>query len=100
MKDTNFIGPVPCYTRKLYGRFRWQIILRGPNPVPLLQGLPLRGWIVEVDPESAIMKGRIFLKLKSRGTQTSELSELSCNTGINMAQRHELISWDEVSKLC
>ncbi|HOO58483.1 MAG TPA: hypothetical protein PK273_04240, partial [Anaerolineaceae bacterium] len=54
MKDTNFIGPVPCYTRKLYGRFRWQIILRGPNPVPLLQGLPLRGWIVEVDPPNLL----------------------------------------------
>jgi hypothetical protein len=45
---------VPCYTRKLYGRFRWQIILRGPNPVPLLQGLPLRGWIVEVDPPNLL----------------------------------------------
>ncbi|HOV31685.1 MAG TPA: primosomal protein N', partial [Anaerolineaceae bacterium] len=54
IKETNFIGPVPCYTRKLYGRFRWQIILRGPNPVPLLQGLPLRGWIVEVDPPNLL----------------------------------------------
>jgi len=54
MRETDFIGPVPCYTRKLYGRFRWQIILRGPNPVPLLQGLPLRGWIVEVDPPNLL----------------------------------------------
>lgn len=50
MKQTDFIGPVPCYYRKLFGQYRWQIILRGPDPLPLLSGLPLRGWQVEVDP--------------------------------------------------
>ena len=54
MRETDFIGPVPCYTHKLAGRFRWQIVLRGPDPVPLLQGLPLRGWIVEVDPPNLL----------------------------------------------
>jgi len=54
MPDTDFIGPVPCYTRKMFGRFRWQIILRGPDPTPILHGLPLMGWTVEVDPPNLL----------------------------------------------
>jgi len=41
---------VPAYYRKIGGQFRWQIILRGPNPLPLLDGLPLRSWLVQIDP--------------------------------------------------
>lgn len=52
--QTDFIGPAPCFYRKLQGRFRWQIILRGPDPLPLLKGLPLRGWKVEVDPPNLL----------------------------------------------
>src|SRR5690606_12375888 len=36
MAQTDCIGPVPCYTRKMFWRFRWQIILRGPDPTPML----------------------------------------------------------------
>lgn len=54
MAHTDFIGPVPCYTRKLFGRFRWQIILRGPDPTSILNGLPLMGWTVEVDPPNLL----------------------------------------------
>jgi primosomal protein N' (replication factor Y) len=54
LAQTDFIGPVPCYTRKLFGRFRWQIILRGPDPTRILNGLPLMGWIVEVDPPNLL----------------------------------------------
>ncbi len=54
MAQTDFIGPVPCYTRKLFGRFRWQIILRGPDPTTMLNGLPLLGWTVEVDPPNLL----------------------------------------------
>ncbi len=50
MRQTSFIGPVPAYYRKVGGQFRWQIILRGPDPLPLLEALPLRGWQVQVDP--------------------------------------------------
>ena len=52
--QTDFIGPSPCFYRKLQGRFRWQIILRGPEPLSLLKGLPLRGWKVEVDPPNLL----------------------------------------------
>ncbi len=50
MRQTSLIGPVPAYYRKVGGQFRWQIILRGPDPQPLLDALPLRGWLVQVDP--------------------------------------------------
>ena len=54
MKQTDFIGPVPCYQRKIAGHYRWQIILRGPDPRSILPGLPLRNWIVEVDPPNLL----------------------------------------------
>ncbi len=54
MRQTSFIGPVPAYCRKVGGQFRWQIILRGPDPLPLLDALPLRGWQVQIDPSDLL----------------------------------------------
>jgi primosomal protein N' (replication factor Y) len=54
MRQTSLIGPVPAYYRKVAGQFRWQIILRGPNPRPLLDALPLRGWQVQIDPSDLL----------------------------------------------
>jgi primosomal protein N' (replication factor Y) len=54
MTQTDFIGPVPAYYRKVGGQFRWQIILRGPNPLPLLESLPLRGWQVQIEPSDLL----------------------------------------------
>jgi len=54
MRQTSFIGPVPAYYRKVSGQYRWQIILRGPNPLPLLDALPLRGWQVQIDPSDLL----------------------------------------------
>ena len=53
-KQTSVIGPVPCFFAKVDGIYRWQIILRGPEPVSLLQGKDLRGWRVEVEPVSLL----------------------------------------------
>jgi len=47
---TGMIGPVPCFFHRLRGYYRWQIVLRGPNPAALLQDKPLGDWRVEVDP--------------------------------------------------
>ncbi|MGI6250270.1 MAG: replication restart helicase PriA [Anaerolineaceae bacterium] len=52
--QTDFIGPLPCFYRKRNNQFRWQIILRGPNPITLLNNLPLRNWIVEADPSDLL----------------------------------------------
>ena len=54
MRQTSFIGPVPGYYRKVAGQFRWQIILRGPDPLPLLDALPLRDWQVQIDPSDLL----------------------------------------------
>jgi primosomal protein N' (replication factor Y) len=48
------IGPVPCFFTRLYGRYRWQIILRGPDPTLLLRERRLPDWIIEVDPSSLL----------------------------------------------
>ncbi len=48
------MGPVPCFFTKLSGRYRWQIVLRGPDPTRLLRGRTLPDWIVEVDPTSLL----------------------------------------------
>jgi primosomal protein N' (replication factor Y) len=52
--ETDLIGPVPCFFTKLNGLYRWQIILRGPDPASLLRGKPLANWRVEVDPVSLL----------------------------------------------
>ncbi len=52
--ETDIIGPVPAFFARLNGLYRWQIVLRGPNPASLLQGLKLEGWRVEVDPVSLL----------------------------------------------
>jgi primosomal protein N' (replication factor Y) len=53
-KATSLIGPVPCFFAKINGLYRWQIILRGPDPVALLQGRIPVGWRVEVQPVSLL----------------------------------------------
>jgi len=44
-------GPVPAFYNKLRGRYRWQIILRGPNPREVISRIKIPdNWIVDVDP--------------------------------------------------
>jgi primosomal protein N' (replication factor Y) (superfamily II helicase) len=48
--ETSLSGPVPCFFAKIGGRYRWQIILRGPSPAALIE-LPLpEGCHADVDP--------------------------------------------------
>jgi primosomal protein N' (replication factor Y) len=57
-KQTTMIGPVPSFFEKLGGYYRWQIILRGPDPVSVLRedviSRGLISWRVEVDPISLL----------------------------------------------
>jgi primosomal protein N' (replication factor Y) len=51
LPDVALFGPSPTFTQRVRGRFRWQIIVRSPNPLPLLSQLVLpRGWSVDIDP--------------------------------------------------
>ena len=52
--QTILTGPVPCFFAKLRGEYRWQIVLRGPNPVEILQSQKFDGWRVEVHPTSLL----------------------------------------------
>lgn len=51
LPNVTLFGPSPTFTQRVRGRFRWQIIVRSPNPLPLLSQLVLpRGWSVDIDP--------------------------------------------------
>ena len=49
--DVELVGPAPMFFARIRGRYRWQIVLRGPEPSRLLDDFPLpQGWVVNVDP--------------------------------------------------
>jgi len=52
--ETSLIGPVPCFFSKIHGRYRWQIVLRGPQPAALIDVPIPEGWQVDVDPVSLL----------------------------------------------
>ncbi len=48
------IGPAPCFFSRAYGKYRWHIILRGPDPTVLLRERLPADWDVVVDPSSLL----------------------------------------------
>ncbi len=49
------IGPTPPYFQRERGRWRWQLLVRGPDPSVLLGDLRLPlGWRVDIDPVSLV----------------------------------------------
>ncbi|HEU0028325.1 MAG TPA: primosomal protein N' [Ktedonobacterales bacterium] len=58
LPDTDVVGPAPAFIERLRGRYRWQVILRGPDPVAALRALsadtPWWGWSVDVDSASSL----------------------------------------------
>lgn len=54
MGATDLIGPAPCFFSRLNSQYRWQIILRGPNPAALLRGRNLGEWRIEIEPASLL----------------------------------------------
>jgi primosomal protein N' (replication factor Y) len=53
-KKLAVIGPVPSFFAKVGGYYRWQIVLRGGNPIELLGDVKLDGWRIEVNPVSLL----------------------------------------------
>ncbi len=53
-RATEMIGPAPCFYTRLDGQYRWQIILRGPDPASLLTDQKLGGWRIEVNPQALL----------------------------------------------
>jgi primosomal protein N' (replication factor Y) len=51
----DLIGPVPCFFSRVRGRYRWQVVIRAPDPTSLLREVALPwGWQVDVDPVSLL----------------------------------------------
>lgn len=48
------IGPVPCFFEKEQGQYRWQLVLRAPNPAKFLPADLPEGWAVDIDPISLL----------------------------------------------
>ncbi len=48
--QTELIGPVPCFFAKDNNEYRWQIIVRGPDPASVLRDVKLSDWRIEIDP--------------------------------------------------
>jgi len=43
-RNTSLIGPVPCFYQKRAGVFRWQLLIRSPDPRAVLEAHPLVSW--------------------------------------------------------
>jgi primosomal protein N' (replication factor Y) len=51
----SLIGPAPCFFGRIQGRYRWQIVVRLPDPGPLLRDVALPwGWRIDIDPVSLL----------------------------------------------
>jgi primosomal protein N' (replication factor Y) len=53
-QEVAVLGPAPAYIAKRADRWRWNVVLRGPDPVGLLDGGLDPPWSVDVDPESLL----------------------------------------------
>ncbi len=58
LPETDLVGPAPAFMERLRGRYRWQLILRGADPMPVLRALEAndlpRGWSIDIDPASSL----------------------------------------------
>jgi len=52
--DVAVVGPAPAYIARRADRWRWNVVLRGGDPVALLDGGLDAPWAVDVDPESLL----------------------------------------------
>jgi primosomal protein N' (replication factor Y) len=55
LSATELLGPVPPFFSRIDGRYRWQIIIRSPDPMRLLTDFDLPApWVVDIDPVSTL----------------------------------------------
>ena len=48
------LGPTPAFIYRRRNQYRFQVTLRGADPLPLLRGVEFRGWTVDIDPVSLL----------------------------------------------
>jgi primosomal protein N' (replication factor Y) len=54
LEQTDIVGPAPAVMERLRGKYRWQMIARGPDLHPLLRVIDTPGWDVDIDPVSTL----------------------------------------------
>jgi hypothetical protein len=47
---TSASGALPCFFAREGGYYRYQIIIRSPDPVRVLRGIPLKNARIQIDP--------------------------------------------------
>ncbi len=54
LAQTDIVGPAPAVMERIRGKYRWQMIARGPDLHPLLRVIDTPGWEVDIDPVSTM----------------------------------------------
>jgi primosomal protein N' (replication factor Y) len=54
LPQTDIVGPAPAVMERIRGKYRWQMIARGPDLHPLLKVIDTPGWEVDIDPVSTM----------------------------------------------
>jgi primosomal protein N' (replication factor Y) (superfamily II helicase) len=54
LEQTDIVGPAPALMERIRGKYRWQMIARGPDLHPLLRVIDTPGWEVDIDPVSTM----------------------------------------------
>jgi primosomal protein N' (replication factor Y) len=55
LQATELFGPIPPFFNRIDGRYRWQIVIRSPDPRALLQEFQVPGsWVLDIDPVSTL----------------------------------------------
>lgn len=52
--QADLIGPAPCFFRRIRGEYRWQVVVRAADPLPLVPDPLPEGWQLDVDPVSLL----------------------------------------------
>jgi primosomal protein N' (replication factor Y) (superfamily II helicase) len=51
LTETDLVGPAPCFFAQQRGEYRWQVVVRSPDPTILLRQVALEmGWRIDIDP--------------------------------------------------
>ncbi len=54
LQQTDIVGPAPALMERVRGKYRWQMIARGPDLHSLLRVIETPGWEVDIDPVSTM----------------------------------------------
>ena len=58
LAETDIVGPAPAFIERLRNHYRWQIVLRGPEPHAVIAALTPQevgpGWTIDIDPTSLL----------------------------------------------